>query len=124
MPKQKNTNEVDVYISTFPVATQKLLTELRLLIKNILPNATEVISYKMPAYDYYGIVVYFAGYKNHIGFYPTRSGIANFQGEIAAYKKSKGAVQFLLDKPLPVKLITKIVRFRAKENLTRVGAKV
>jgi uncharacterized protein YdhG (YjbR/CyaY superfamily) len=77
----------------------------------------------MPAFFLNGVLVYFAAYKKHIGFYPTPSGIANFKEELSAYKNSKGAVQFQLDKPLPIELITRIVKFRLKENLEKTEAK-
>lgn len=110
-------NSVAGYIHGFPKDTQKLLEQLRATIIKAAPAAEEIISYQMPAYKYNGMLVYFAGYKNHIGFYPGASGIKNFKEDIAVYKNSKGAVQFPLDKPLPLKLITKIVKFRVKENL-------
>ncbi len=113
----------DEYISTFPKSTQKLLNEIRETIKKAAPEAEEHISYQMPAYKLKGMLVYFAGYAKHIGFYPGASGIANFKEKIAGYKNAKGSVQFPLDKPLPVKLITEIVKFRVKENLEKDAAK-
>ncbi len=115
--------DVDEYILGFPEETQKLLEEIRAIIKKAAPKAEEVISYSMPAFKQNGILVYFAGYKNHIGFYPTSSGILNFKEELSNYKSSKGAVQFPLDKPLPLKLITKIVKFRAVEDLKKSKTK-
>ena len=111
MPK----NEIDKYISTFPSQVKNKLEEIRSIIKKAVPEAEEVISYKMPAYKLNTVLVYFAGYKNHVGFYPTSSGIREFQNEFGEYKWSKGAVQFPLDQPLPEKLITRMVKFRAKE---------
>jgi len=110
---------VDQYIGSFPEATRLKLEQLRNLIRSIAPEATEQISYQMPAYALHGPMVYFAGYKNHIGFYPCASGIEVFKDEFTAYKWSKGAVQFPLDKPLPVTLIKKIVTYRKKENLQK-----
>jgi uncharacterized protein YdhG (YjbR/CyaY superfamily) len=107
---------IDEYIAPFPKEIQRLLQQMRATIKKAAPKAEEIISYAMPAFSQYGALVYFAGYKNHIGFYPTSSGIRLFQKEIAAYKSSKGAVQFPLDKPLPLALITKIVKQRVQEN--------
>lgn len=107
---------VEEYIASFPEHTRELLQQIRAVIKKAAPGAEEVISYKMPAYRLNGMLVYFAGYKNHIGFYPTGSGIAAFQKELSAYKGAKGSVQFPLDKKLPVALIAKIVKFRVKEN--------
>ena len=83
------------------------------------PNAQEKISYGMPAYALNGVLLYFAGYAHHIGFYPTSSGIRAFKSKLSKFKHSKGAVQFPLDAPLPVTLIRQIVRFRVRENLKR-----
>lgn len=113
---KKTLNEIDTYISSFPLITQKRLSEIRLLIKQAAPAAEEIISYQMPAYKLHGMLVYFAGYKNHIGFYPTASGIKQFELEIVAYKHSKGAVQFPINEPIPAELVTRIVAFRIKEN--------
>ena len=112
-------NEMDKYIAGFPKETQEALQQVRTTIKKAAPDAEEVISYKMPAYKYHGILVYFAGYKNHIGLYPTASGIKNFQKELSVFKNAKGSVQFPLDKKLPLALIAKIVKLRVKENLQR-----
>ena len=109
-------NDVDLYIQEFPAATQKQLNKIRAIIKAAAPGAQEVISYKMPAYKLHGMLVYFAGYKAHIGFYPTPSGINKFSPKLKAYKCSKAAVQFPIDQPLPEALINEIVAFRIKEN--------
>ena len=106
---------VDEYLSAFPVSTKKVLQQVRSIIKKAAPNAEEVISYNMPAFKLKSVLVYYAGYDNHIGFYPTASGIENFKKEFANYKWSKGAVQFPLDEPMPLQLITKIVQFRVNE---------
>jgi uncharacterized protein YdhG (YjbR/CyaY superfamily) len=110
-------NDIDKYIADFPYDMQVILEQVRSAIRKAAPLAEEVISYQMPAYKQQGMLVYFAGCKNHIGFYPTASGIAAFKKELSAYKGSKGAVQFPLNKPIPLGLITKIVKFRVKENL-------
>ena len=107
---------VDEYIQLHPEATQKLLQQIRQTIKKAATGAEELISYNMPAYKLLGPLVYFAAYKNHIGFYPTNSGVTAFKKEIKEYKNSKGAIQFPLDEPLPLKLITQIVKFRVAEN--------
>jgi uncharacterized protein YdhG (YjbR/CyaY superfamily) len=114
---------VDEYLSTFPNATQLKLRQVRALIKKYAPLAKELISYNIPAFSYNGILVYYAGYKNHIGFYPTSSGIAAFKKELASYDWAKGSVQFPLDKPIPEGLIGKIVKFRVKENEKRLELK-
>ncbi|HEY4156360.1 MAG TPA: DUF1801 domain-containing protein [Puia sp.] len=121
--KSEKAGGVDQYIAGFPKETQKLLQEIRMTIRQVAPDAEEGISYQMPAYKDHGILVYFAGYKNHIGFYPTASGIAAFRKELSAYKGAKGSVQFPLDKPLPLALISKILAFRLKENLKKAEIK-
>ena len=111
---------IDLYIATFPPGTRELLNQLRNTIMRVAPDAVEILSYRMPAYKIYGrILVYFAGYKYHIGFYPGPSGIAAFCEELSNYKGAKGSVQFPLDKPLPLDLITRIVLFRVNENLQK-----
>jgi len=114
--KTKVAGNTDEYIAGFPIETQEKLKQLREIIRKAAPKAEEIISYGMPAYKYFGVLVYFAGYAKHIGFYPTGSGIENFQKELAAYKTSKGTVQFPLSKKLPVGLISQIVKFRVKQN--------
>jgi uncharacterized protein YdhG (YjbR/CyaY superfamily) len=108
---------IDEYISGFPKETQKMLEQLRATIKKAAPNAGEVISYAIPAFKLNGMLVWFAAYSNHIGFYPRGSGIEAFKEELSIYKGAKGSVQFPLNKPLPIGLITKIVKFRVTENL-------
>ncbi len=121
--KQEKPTSVEAYINAFQKPTQVLLQQIRTIIRKAVPDAEEVISYSIPAYKQEGMLVYFAGYEHHIGFYPTASGIRAFQKEIAGYKHSKGAVQFPLGKPLPVALITKIVKFKLKENQDKSKAK-
>jgi len=115
---------IDEYLAGFSPEVQARLTELRMTIRRAAPNAQEAISYQMPTFKLEGNLVHFAAYKNHIGFYPAPSGIAQFQKELAKYKTSKGAVQFPLNQPLPLKLIARIVKFRVKENLARTPAKM
>lgn len=110
---------VDDYIATFPNEVQEILNKLRATVKKAAPEAEEVISYQMPAYKYHGILVYFAAHKNHIGFYPTGSGVEIFKGELSDYKTSKGTIQFPYSKKLPLKLIADIVMFRTIENLEK-----
>lgn len=114
---------VDLYIAGFPDETQKMLIQLRETIKKNAPEAEEVISYQMPAYKFHGMLVYFAGYKNHIGFYPTGSGIESFKHKLKDLKTSKGTIQFPLDQPLPLELITEIINFRVAENLEKAESK-
>ncbi|WP_038237699.1 iron chaperone [Zobellia amurskyensis] len=110
---------IDAYIANFPHNVQVVLQAIRTTIKGVVPNAEETISYGMPAFKYYGVLVYFAAYKNHIGFYATPSGHEAFAKELANYKQGKGSVQFPLETPIPYDLIARIVKFRAEENLTK-----
>jgi len=121
----KNVKPVDFdsYVAGFPKNTQKLLKQLRATILKAAPKAEEVISYGMPAFKLNGMLVWMAGYSKHIGFYPKPSGIAAFKKELSIYKNAKGSVQFPLDKPLPLALITKIVKFRVAENLLKAKMK-
>jgi uncharacterized protein YdhG (YjbR/CyaY superfamily) len=120
MEKAANTDE---YIKGFPKETQKILMQIRTAIRKAAPKATEVISYGMPAFKQNGVLVYFAAYENHIGFYPTPSGIEAFKNELSKYKSSKGAVQFPIDKPLPLTLISKIVKFRMAKDMEKIKDK-
>jgi len=116
---QARFTSIDEYIALFPEETQKILQEIRATIKAAAPGAEEKISYQMPAFAQKGILVYFAARKDHIGFYPTSSGTQAFKQELSAYESTKGTVKFPLDKPLPLDLITKIVKFRLVENLKK-----
>jgi uncharacterized protein YdhG (YjbR/CyaY superfamily) len=113
-------NEVEKYIRQVPGDIQILLNRIRATIREAAPEAVEGIAYQMPAYKLNGKpLVYFAGFKNHIGFYATPTGHAEFACELSAYKQGKGSVQFPYNQPLPVELIAKIVKFRVKENKSR-----
>ena len=108
---------VDEYIAGFPGDIQKILTRIRNIILKYAPDAEESISYKMPTYKTFGkTLIYFAGFKNHVGLYATPSGHIEFKNELAKFKHGKGSVQFPLDKPIPYDLIKKIVEFRVEEN--------
>jgi uncharacterized protein YdhG (YjbR/CyaY superfamily) len=108
---------IDEYIATFPEVTQKILEELRATIKASAPEAEEKISYQMPTFALKGNLVHFAAWKNHIGFYPTSSGTQAFKHELSIYEGAKGSVKFPIEKPLPLELISRIVKFRVAENL-------
>jgi len=114
---------IDEYIATFPEETQKILEELRATIKACAPGAEEKISYQMPTFALKGNLVHFAAWKNHIGFYPTPTGTQEFRKELSIYQGAKGSIQFPIDKPLPLDLISKIVRFRVAENLKKAELK-
>lgn len=107
---------IDDYISRYSKEVQGLLAKMRGTIQRAAPQATEKISYAIPTFYWNGNLVHFAAFKAHIGFYPTSSGIAAFQKELSSYKTSRGAVQFPLDRPLPLALVSRIVKFRVKEN--------
>lgn len=110
---------IDDYILGFSSPAREGLEELRRIIRAAAPEAQERLSYRMPAYFQHGPLVYFAGFKNHLGFYPTSSGIAEFEAELDGYTHSKGAIQFPIGEPLPADLISRIVRFRLMENEER-----
>jgi uncharacterized protein YdhG (YjbR/CyaY superfamily) len=121
--KKVGFTSIDEYIATFPKEIQKILEEIRAAIKAAAPEAKEKISYQMPTFDMNGNLVHFAAFKNHIGFYPTPTGIEKFKKELSVYEGAKGSIQFPLDKPIPYNLIGEIVKFRVKENLAKVAAK-
>ena len=124
MENRKNAfTSIDEYIATFPEDVQKILQELRAVIKASAPDAEEKISYQMPTFALKGNLVHFAAFKKHIGFYPTPSGIQTFKDELSIYESAKGSVQFPIDKPLPLELVSKIVRFRVAENLQKAKPK-
>ena len=114
---------IDEYIATFPKGIQKILEEVRETIKASAPQADEKISYQMPTFFLKGNLVHFAAHKNHIGFYPTPSGIQAFERELSTYESAKGSVQFPLDQPMPLDLISRIVKFRVAENLEKADIK-
>jgi len=117
-------SSMDEYISTFPKEIQNMLQELRATIKAAAPEAEEKISYQIPTFFLKGNLVHFAAFKNHIGFYPTPSGIEAFKKELAIYESAKGSVQFPIDKPLPLELVRRIVKFRVAENLKKAESKM
>ena len=107
---------IDEYILQFPVEIQELLEQIRIAVQEEAPKATEKISYQMPTFYWKGNLVHFAAYEKHIGFYPTPSGIEEFEEELGKYKRGKGSIQFPIKEPLPIELIKKIVKFRVTEN--------
>jgi uncharacterized protein YdhG (YjbR/CyaY superfamily) len=114
---------IDEYIARFPDEIQAVLQQLRTTIHEAAPEATETISYQMPAFAQEGVLVYFAAWKQHIGLYPPISDDAECKAEVAVYEGPKGNLQFPLDQPLPLDLIRKIVQFRVQENRARAAAK-
>ena len=110
-------NTIDEYIAEFPKDVQKILQQLRATIRAAVPDAEETISYQIPTFVLKGNLVHFAAYKSHIGFYPAPSGVKTFSQELSKYETAKGTVKFPIKDPLPLELISNIVKFRAVENL-------
>ena len=124
MKSQKsNFKTIDDYIKSFPKDIQKILGMVRQTIKKAAPEAEEAISYQMPTFKLNGNLVHFAAFKNHIGFYPTPSGTKEFKKEISVFRSGKGSIQFPIDKPMPLSLIKKIVKYRVKESVTAAKKK-
>jgi uncharacterized protein YdhG (YjbR/CyaY superfamily) len=121
--KAKVPNNVDEYIASFPDDVQAPLRAIRATIRKAAPAAEECISYRIPTFTLDGRLVYFAAFKNHIGFYPRASAIAHFHDELAPYKRAKGSVQFAFGKPMPLGLIARVVKFRVKQNRAAATAK-
>ena len=121
--KQTTPKNIDEYVAGCPEDVRQILQKIRMTIRKAAPRAEETISYGIPTFTLHGNLVHFAAFQNHIGFYPTPSGIEKFKDELSVYESAKGSVQFPLDQPIPYGLITKIVKFRVKENLERVAAK-
>lgn len=116
--------DIDEYIAGFPADMQEKLRKIRMTIKKAAPDAEEAISYKMPTFNLKGnYLIYFAAYKKHIALYPAPVGNEDFKEDISPYKSGKGTLQFPLDKPIPLHLIRKIVKYRVEEILARVAAK-
>ncbi len=114
--KKAEYHTIDEYIGQFPREIQEILQEIRKIVHETAPEATEKISYQMPTFFLNGNLVHFAAFKKHIGFYPTPTGTEQFRSELSVYKGAKGSVQFPLDQPMPYELIRKIVAFRVAEN--------
>lgn len=114
--KSTDFDTIDAYIESFPPNVQQILQQVRAAVRQAAPEAVERISYKMPAFWLDGNLVYFAAFRNHIGFYALPTGNAAFQKELSRYKTGKGSIQFPLDAPMPLPLIKKIVEYRVEEN--------
>ena len=120
---QRKPRNIDEYVAGFPDDVQGLLEKVRMTIRKAAPGAEETIKYQIPTFTLKGNLVHFGGFKNHIGFYPTSRGIEKFKKELSVYKGAKGSVQFPLDKPIPYRLISRIVKFRVKASLERAESK-
>ena len=114
---------MDGYIAGFPEHVQEMLEQIRATIKKAAPGAEEAIKYGMPTFILNGNLVHFAAFKNHIGFYPAPTGIDAFEKELSVYKQGRGSVQFPLEQPLPLSLITKMVKFRVKQLAEKATVK-
>jgi len=119
----KKVTSVDAYVKSADAEAKPFLTALRALIKKLVPEAEEVISYGMPAFKYHGILVYYAAFKDHYSLFPTAKPLEVFASKLAKYKTSKGTIQFLYTEKFPEKLISEIVKFKVKENLDKMSAK-
>lgn len=120
--KLDSPSSIDEYIAGFPPDVQHILQQIRLAIKAIAPDAEETIKYRMPTFVLHENLVHFAAFKNHVGFYPTPSGIVKFKDELSAYNSAKGSVQFPINQPMPLHLIKKIVSFRTEEVQAKKAA--
>ena len=123
MAKMKSAASVDEYIATADPHAKKALQDIRKTIKAAAPKAEEVISYQIPGYKYHGMLVFFAAWKNHISLYPAPWGAESLKKEMSAYDGSKGTIKFPLDKPMPLTLIKKMVKYRMKENEVKASLK-
>lgn len=120
-PDKSKPKNIDEYIAAFPKATQELLELMRKTIGEAAPEAEETISYQIPTFKLKGNLVHFAGYERHIGFYPGSGSTIAYREELSGYKSGKGSVQFPIGKPMPLELVTKLVKFRIKENLDKAA---
>jgi uncharacterized protein YdhG (YjbR/CyaY superfamily) len=121
MNSQRET--IDEYIADFPLEIQVVLEQIRATIRDTAPDATETIKYGMPTFVQYGNLIYFAAFQEHIGLYPTPSGIEAFKAELIKYDQSKGTIRFPFGTPVPLELIARIVKFRLEENLRKAKPK-
>jgi uncharacterized protein YdhG (YjbR/CyaY superfamily) len=116
---KKTPKKIDDYLKRFPLEVRQLLQKMRLAIRKAAPQSEETISYGIPAFRMNGMLVWFAGFKKHIGFYPGASAIKRFEEELSPYKVAKGSVQFPLDEPLPLALVSRITAFRVNQNSSK-----
>ncbi len=121
--KTTQAKNIDEYIAAYPKDIQRMLESIRSTIKKAAPKAEEAIKYAIPTFVLNGNLVHFAAFKNHIGFYPTPRGIKEFEKELSQYEGGKGTVQFPLDKPMPLDLVSRIVKFRVQEASKKAKAK-
>lgn len=120
---QTTPKNFDEYIAGFPHDVQEILEKIRVTVRKAAPDAEETISYQIPTFKLEGNLVHFGAFKKHVGFYPSPTGIEKFKDVLSVYQGAKGSVRFPLDKPMPFGLISRIVKFRVKENLERAEAR-
>ena len=123
MKSVQSPKNIDEYIAGFSLDVQNILEQIRAVIREAAPDAEETIKYQIPTFVLQENIVHFAAFKNHVGFYPTPSGIEEFKDELSSYESAKGSVRFPIDKPMPLELIRKIVMFRVKEVTAKAAAK-
>jgi uncharacterized protein YdhG (YjbR/CyaY superfamily) len=123
MAKRLAYETIDEYIEAFPPETQLILRKIRLTVRKAAPRATEKISYRMPAFFLDGVLIYFAAFKNHIGIYPPVRGDEKLLAKLSPYRGEKGNLKFPLDEPIPYDLITKVVKFRIKQQQERARSR-
>jgi uncharacterized protein YdhG (YjbR/CyaY superfamily) len=123
MTDRSASKDIDEYIATFPPEVQAILEKIRLMVRQVAPEAQEKFSYRMPAFTLNGMLIFFAAFKKHIGIYPPVQGDENLRKQLAPYRGDKGNLKFPLDEPIPYALIRKVVQFRVKEHRKRLAAK-
>lgn len=117
-------NSIDEYIAGFPEGTQRILEQIRATVKKAAPEADETIKYEMPTFTLKGNLIHFAAFKNHIGFYPIPKGNEELTKDLLVYRAAKGTLRFPIDKPIPLELISRVVKFRVKENQEKRKTKI
>jgi len=122
-PNQTKPSSIDEYIAGFPADVQEILERIRMTIRKAAPTAEETIKYQMPTFTLQGNLVYFSAFKKHIGFYPPVTGYVKLKKKLSRYEGTKGSLKFPLDEPIPYDLISKIVEFRVKENLSKAESR-
>jgi uncharacterized protein YdhG (YjbR/CyaY superfamily) len=120
-PRKPLLKSIDAYIDAAPKEARKKLREMRACVHKVAPGAKESIKWRMPAFSYRRILVMFAAFKHHIGFYPTRSAMSSFAKELSNFTTGRGSIQFPLEKPLPLALIRRITALRVRESLAKDG---
>lgn len=116
-------NEIDDFIAKYPPDVQQILQKIRGIVREVAPEAQEKLNYGIPTFTLNGNLVHYSAFKNHVGFYPTPSGMEKFKTQLSKYEGAKGSVKFPLDQPIPYELIRKITEFRVKEQQAKARKK-